>query len=473
TESTATGFYPFFTQASAGTACRFNFGNTIPGVTTNDFGQAAQYGTTIDNPCAPGKLATTLTYDGQTSEDFHDAATLAATLVTTDNGTGVSGATIDFALGAQSCSAVTDSSGHAACSIVITQAPGSYTVTASFAGDAGHRAASTSAAFTVAREETAIAYTGGTTGDFHDPVTVSATLTEDGIVPLAGRGLTFTLAGADGCTATTDTAGIASCTITPSEPAGSYPLVVSFAGDTFYEQSTTTIGFVVTREETTITSTSSLQVIAQNGAVTLSATLLEDGIVPIPGRTVTITLGAGAQSCSGVTDSAGVATCTISPVSVGLGPQPITDDFAGDTFYLPSSHAQSALVFAFLASGAFVVGDISATGSTVTWWGAQWGRDNQLSGSPAPAAFKGFAEITSEQPACGASWSSVPGNSAPPPPESAIPSFMGVVVSSQISRLGAAITGDTPRIVVVQTNPGYQPNPGHPGTGTVVATFCP
>jgi Bacterial Ig-like domain (group 3) len=476
TEGTATAFYPFFTQAGTGSACRFNFGDTIPGVTTNDFGKAAQYGTTIDNPCAPGQLATTLTYNGQTSQDFHDTATLAATLVNTDNGTGVSGATIDFALGTQSCSGVTNGAGHASCGFVIDQAPGGYTVTASFAGDARHKPSSASRAFTVTREETAIAYTGGTTSDFDDPVIVSATLSEDGVAPLAGRSLTFTLAGTDTCTAITDASGSAACSITPSEPAGTYPLVVDFAGDAFYLPSTASIPFVVTREETTITSTSSLLVIAQNGAATLSATLLEDGISPIAGRSVTITLGAGpgAQSCSGVTSAAGVATCTIFPVTVGLGPQPITDDFAGDAFFLPSSHGQNALVFAFLASGSFVLGDITAAaGGTVTWWGAQWARDNQLSGGPAPDAFKGFAETTSEPPACGAGWTSVPGNSAPPPPASSIPSFMGVVVSSQITKSGNTISGDGPRIVVVQTDAGYQPNPGHPGTGTVVATFCP
>jgi len=371
---------------------------------------------------------------------------------------------------------VTNGAGHASCGFVIDQAPGGYTVTASFAGDARHKPSSASRAFTVTREETAIAYTGGTTSDFDDPVIVSARLSEDGVAPLAGRNLTFTLAGTDTCTAITDASGSAVCTITPSEPAGTYPLVVSFAGDAFYLPSTASIPFVVTREETTITSTSSLLVIAQNGAATLSATLLEDSIAPIAGRSVTITLGAGpgAQSCSGVTSAAGVATCTIFPVTVGLGPQPITDDFAGDAFYLPSSHGQNALVFAFLASGAFVLGDITAaTGGTVTWWGAQWARDNQLSGGPAPNAFKGFAETTSEPPACGAGWTSVPGNSAPPPPASSIPSFMGVVVSSRITKSGNTISGDGPRIVVVQTDAGYQPNPGHPGTGTVVATFCP
>jgi hypothetical protein len=28
------------------------------------------------------------------------------------------------------------------------------------------------------------------------------------------------------------------------------------------------------------------------------------------------------------------------------------------------------------------------------------------------------------------------------------------------------------RIVVVRTDPGYGPSPGHAGTGTIVATFC-
>jgi hypothetical protein len=67
TETTSGGgFYPFFSQAGTGSACRFNFGNDIPGTTTNDFGKAAQYGTpptdsngfstgtTITNPCLPG-----------------------------------------------------------------------------------------------------------------------------------------------------------------------------------------------------------------------------------------------------------------------------------------------------------------------------------------------------------------------------------------------------------------------------------
>lgn len=53
TESTTGTFYPFWSQAGTGPSCAFNFGNDIPGVTTNDFGGRTQYGTTIQNPCFP------------------------------------------------------------------------------------------------------------------------------------------------------------------------------------------------------------------------------------------------------------------------------------------------------------------------------------------------------------------------------------------------------------------------------------
>jgi len=48
----AGAFYPFYSQAGTGASCVFNFGNDIPGVTTNDFGKTLQYNTTIPNPCA-------------------------------------------------------------------------------------------------------------------------------------------------------------------------------------------------------------------------------------------------------------------------------------------------------------------------------------------------------------------------------------------------------------------------------------
>jgi hypothetical protein len=49
---------------------------------------------------------------------------------------------------------------------------------------------------------------------------------------------------------------------------------------------------------------------------------------------------------------------------------------------------------------------------------------------------------------------------------------MAVIVSSKVSKSGSAISGNTPHVVVVKTNSGYAPDPGHAGTGTVVASIC-
>jgi hypothetical protein len=121
--------------------------------------------------------------------------------------------------------------------------------------------------------------------------------------------------------------------------------------------------------------------------------------------------------------------------------------------------------------GSFVIGDKNAAiGTSVTFWGAQWAKLNSLSGGTAPASFKGFAEAPLT-PACGIGWSFDPGNSTPPPP-GPLPAFMGVIVTSSASMHGTQTLGNTVHIVVVKTNPGYAPDPGHPGTGTVVATVC-
>ena len=49
---------------------------------------------------------------------------------------------------------------------------------------------------------------------------------------------------------------------------------------------------------------------------------------------------------------------------------------------------------------------------------------------------------------------------------------MGVIVASSIGQSGSTIAGNTPRIVIVRTNAGYDANPGHAGTGTVLAAVC-
>lgn len=135
--------------------------------------------------------------------------------------------------------------------------------------------------------------------------------------------------------------------------------------------------------------------------------------------------------------------------------------------------------FTYPIGGAFVLGDqtvsaaLSATApQTVTWWGARWSTANSLSGGAAPSSFKGFAaDLAATPQPCGETWTTRPGNSAPPP--SSVPAYMAVIVAGHITKSGSTISGDTSQVVIVKTAPGYQPDPGHPGTGTVVGVLCP
>jgi Bacterial Ig-like domain (group 3) len=326
--------------------------------------------------------------------------------------------------------------------------------------------------YVVTSTPTTVTYTGATTGDYHDDVTLSAVLTLSGTsAGVAAQTITFTI-GAQSCAGITDATGAASCNLTLNQVPGPYTVTADFAGAGLFQPSSASTAFTITREETTLNYTGDT-VIANNTTAHLSGVLLEDGTVPIVGRTVDFTLGTGgtAQTCSGVTDAAGIAACTIFPVNQPPGPGVVAANFAGDAFYLPSFASQATIIFAFLDHGSFVVGDETDTGS-VEFWGHSWSRDNVLSGGPAPDSFKGFASaISTNPPACGDTWTSRPGNSSNPP--DTIPPYMGVVVSSSITQSGSTISGDAPDIVVVRTNPGYRRDPGHPGTGTVVAVYCP
>lgn len=216
--------------------------------------------------------------------------------------------------------------------------------------------------------------------------------------------------------------------------------------------------------------------IAQGRPVTLSGVLKVDGTTP-PNpfwQTISFTLGTGSssQSCTGTTDADGKASCTISSVTAPVGPTTVTAIFAGDSLYQPSSDSKSVTVFAYPATGAFVIGDMNAAiNSAVTFWGSRWRTDNSLSNGPAPASFKGFGDVANTTSlVCGGTWLSSPGNSSNPP--NSIPAYMAVLVSSSISKSGNRISGNVPAIAIVQTNPGYAPNPGHAGTGTVIGVLC-
>jgi len=407
--------------------------------------------------------ATTLTYDGATTAAYGADATLSATLKD-PNGNPVAGESVHLTMGSQSCDGVTDSNGEAACTITVSQAPGPYPIAATFGGDGNYSGSSASGTFTVTAVPTSTTYTGDTQGAPNAPATLSATLTDSHGSPIAGETVTLTL-GSQHCTATTDANGKASCTITISQPAGTYAITASFAGDGGYLASQATGTFTVV-SSATVVHVASVPPVLVGSTVSLGGTLLAGGS-PLPGKTLTLSLGS--QSCTGTTSVTGAASCSVT-ASGPLGPTPVKAAFAGDATYKPASATGSTYVYALTpGGGSFVVGDKTDTGS-VTFWGAQWSKLNSLSGTPAPDSFKGFALYPST-PQCGVPWSTDPGNSAPPP-AGPLPAYMAVIVTSAAAKAGPTIFGNTVAIVIVQTNAGYKNDPGHAGTGTVVATLC-
>ena len=321
---------------------------------------------------------------------------------------------------------------------------------------------------------TAITYAGDLSADFNDPAHLSATLQDTSVspaAPVSNEAVTLNL-GAQSCTGTTDVTGFATCTVKPNGAAGNYSASASFAGDATFQASASSAPFVVTLEEASLTYTGASN-LANGNSTTMSGTLPEDGTTPVTGRSIVFTLGSGAsgQSCTGTTNSAGTAACTIN-IAQPLGPGNIAANFASDGFYRSASAAASALVYENLASGAFVIGDNNASlGSPVNFWGARWAAGNSLSGGLAPSSFKGFAESLGVTPAtCGSTWSTDTGNSSGPP--ATVPSYVAVLVTSSVSQLGSVVSGTVSEIVVVSTNPGYLNDPGDPGFGTVVAILC-
>jgi len=348
--------------------------------------------------------------------------------------------------------------------------PGNYTVTASYEGNIFARGSAGELQLTVLpagsplQIATTLQYTGAITGDYNDVATLSAKLADARGAALVGRQVTLTM-GSQSCSATTAAGGFASCTITVSQRQGTYPVTASFAGAGLYLSSDATATFTVTREETTA-SAGTVGPVLRGSTLTLTAKLLEDGAVPLANRTLTLTLGT--KTCTGVTNAAGIASCTV-PGTDPLGPTTVTATFAADNFYLAANASGSALLYAFGAgNGTFVVGDQSATGA-VTFWGAKWSKLNRVSGGDVPDAFKGFALAAPTQ--CGARWTTGPGNS-PDPPAGLLPPYLAVLVTSSVTKSGSSISGTTTHIVIVKTDAGYQDDPGHAGTGTVVATVC-
>ena len=226
---------------------------------------------------------TTLTYTGGITTQNGQPLTVSGVL-TTETNTPISGQPVTFTLGsgttAQTCSAVSTSTGAVSCVINVTGQPqGPIPVTDSFGGSSYYQPSTANATVNLP-EGTTLTVSPGS-GTYNTPGTVSGTLVNTVTnAPVPNEPVTLTVNGTQTCTATTNASGVASCSITPNEPGGTYTLTGSFGGDTTTVPtllpSTGKSTFTENKAPTTVTYTGSTS-ITSGGTPTLSATLTGNG----------------------------------------------------------------------------------------------------------------------------------------------------------------------------------------------------
>ncbi len=154
--------------------------------------------------------------------------------------------------------------------------------------------------------------------------------------------------------------------------------------------------------------------------------------------------------------------------------QAATADLQGDEIMNTSKACGVGAGAPCLGRPMFVIGDAElhrAGLDTVNFWGSQWWKNNVMSGavSNGVASFKGYASDSDSF--CGGMWETRPGNSSNPP--DTIPDDVLIIVTDTVNKDGPDITGDIKQILVVHSDGGYGPNPGHRGNGLVTAVLCP
>jgi hypothetical protein len=426
------------------------------------------------------KQPTTLTYIGDSTDWAGQPDNIVFQLLAPNNAP-LAGKAVTISVGDQTYPATTDANGFASITPQLSLGAGTYDLSASFDGTNDPQYLSSQGDGELEVDMIPTATTVGAIANTNSgaPVTLSATLVDTGTsvtpVPLGTKLVTLSF-GSDSCSGTTGADGTVSCTIgaVTSAP-GSYTVTAAFAGDDDYlasDSGATGNTIVVAKGITTIVDNTTGNFLL-GSTVTLSGTLSAYGH-PLAGKSITLSFAGVSCTPTQPTDATGTATCAVT-VPGPTGTTTTTATFAGDTTFAGAGDSKPALVYAYAPGGGnFVVGDKTATGS-VYFWGSQWWKKNVLSAGDAqavdPGAFKGYAAVPSN-PQCGGTWSTLPGNSTPPP-NGPLPAYMAVIVTSQNHKApGKIVTGNIVHIVIVKTDAGYAGNPGHDGTGTVVATIC-
>ncbi len=185
--------------------------------------------------------------------------------------------------------------------------PGTYDATLTVCDKDG--ACDTDAREVVIRKRnTSTGYLGAHTWTYDTNVFLSASLVDEFGQLVNGRGIDFSIDGANVASGNTNSAGIADRQYQVEQTAGSHSVEAAFGGDSLYETSSSSDQSVVVVKPTNVTYTGALKG-GPKKTIALSAILEDSEGKPLAGRTITFQLGD--QTATAVTDANGLATTTL------------------------------------------------------------------------------------------------------------------------------------------------------------------
>ncbi|MEU4684224.1 beta strand repeat-containing protein, partial [Streptomyces xinghaiensis] len=278
----------------------------------------------------PAGTALTVT-SGPDPSALGETVTLTATVTPVAPGAGTPSGTVVFRVDGRELAGTL--TGGTATITDSTLPVGTYTVTASYAGDASFTGSTGTDTHTVTAAGTTTTVTSSPDPSvFGQPVLLTAQVhpvTPTALVP--GGTVTFTVSGGGGTTTVpVDTSGIATLTL-HSLPAGPHDITAVYSGDASFTGSTGTDTHTVTAADTTTTVTSSPDPSAPGATVLIRATVTADPPGSgTPTGTVLFTIDSVPQVPVPL-DPDGTAVLFTS--SLGLTPDPhvITADYTSDT----------------------------------------------------------------------------------------------------------------------------------------------
>jgi hypothetical protein len=283
---------------------------------------------------------TTLTYT-PAAPTFGATITFTAA-VAPQAGTAMPGGTVAFYDGTNLLGTKTASGGQAALQIS-TLAAGPHSLTAVYSGD-GNYATSTSTIvnLTITAAQTALGISAApSNAAFGSSITFTARLTPGSSI-YAGELITFSEGTSSLGTSTLDATGTATFT-TSALTAGTHNINASYSGDTDYGPATTSTAaqVIVAALSTTTTLTATPSTAASGSPVYLNA-----AVKPVSGSAAAIEEGhrasRGSSIGTGVLNSAGVATLTVTTLAVGG--HTLTASYATNGNFAASTTSQSVTV---------------------------------------------------------------------------------------------------------------------------------